>query len=161
MDATRSFRCAREDDYDSLAEVMYDAVRNGETRYSEKQRQAWVPVRRGGQDWSDRLGRQEVVLVQTNEEILGFMSLERGGYIDFAYIRPKAQHTGLFRQLFERIVERARLNGERRLSTHASLMAEPAFAAVGFTVTTRETIPLGQEQLPRCEMEMCLSARSK
>ena len=156
MDAKRNFRWAHEDDFAALAEIMYDAVRNGESRYSERQREAWVPVPRGGEEWRDRLHRQEIVIAEVDGEPLGFMSLAPGGYIDFAYIRPVAQHSGLFRQLFKHIIDRAHLKGEKRLWVHASLMAEPAFSALGFTVTKREHASIGQEQFERCEMEMSL-----
>ena len=80
------------------------------------------------------------------------MSLAAGGYIDFAYIRPEAQHTGLFRQLFELIDERASVKGHDLLWVHASLMAQPAFAALGFTVRKREEVVIGAERFERFEM---------
>ena len=84
------------------------------------------------------------------------MSLSAEGYIDFAYIRPKAQHTGLFRQMFERINERANERGHDHLSVHASLMARPAFAALGFVVSKREEVAIGAERFERFEMEIPL-----
>jgi putative acetyltransferase len=37
-------------DYDAIADVMFDAVRNGPSMYTEEQRQAWVPEPRRGVD---------------------------------------------------------------------------------------------------------------
>ena len=90
---------------------------------------------------------------------VGFVSLAAGGYIDFAYIRPEARHSGLFRQLLSRIVERATAKGEPLLWTHASLTAEPAFEKLGFTVRRRERVTIGEQSLDRCEMEMRLTSR--
>jgi putative acetyltransferase len=135
---------------------MYDAVRTGRSLYSDRQREAWVPVPRSGSAWNDRLRAQDVALATIGDSILGFMSLTPGGYIDFAHIRPAAQGSGLFRELFDRIVERARVRGQTRLWVHASLMAEPAFGALGFRVVRRERVPLGGEQFDRCEMEKIL-----
>ena len=149
----RSFRWASADDYGELADIMYDAVRNGESRYSERQREAWVPVRRTGSDWSERLREQEIIVAEQEGEAVGFMSLAAGGYIDFAYIRPQAQHSGLFRQLLSRIIERAIAKRVPLLWTHASLMAEPAFKSFGFIVRMREQVAIGPETLERCEME--------
>jgi putative acetyltransferase len=139
-----------------LADIMYDAVRNGESRYTEQQRAAWVPVRRSGERWVARLAAQYVVVAEHDGRAIGFASLAEGGYVDFAYIRPEAQRTGLFRQLLSLIAERAIAKGEHLLWTHASLMAEPAFAELGFTIRGRERVLIGDQTFDRCEMEKLL-----
>lgn len=136
---------------------MFDAVRNGESRYTEAQRAAWVPAPRSGPDWTARLQGQEILVAEQEGRALGFVSLAESGYVDFAYIRPEAQHSGLFRQLLSRIVERAISKGEPRLWTHASLMAEPAFERLGFEVRRREQATIGDQSFDRCEMEMRLA----
>lgn len=141
-------------DYRSVADVMFDAVRNGRSRYTEEQRAAWVPAPRSGPEWDQRLGSQDVILAEAEGDIVGFMSLAPGGYIDFAYIRPRAQGTGLFRLLYEQLLQRARENSERRLWVHASLMAQPAFRALGFVVVCDETVLIGDQAFDRSEMEL-------
>jgi putative acetyltransferase len=158
MHPARHFRWASAADSDLLADIRFDSVRNGESRYSERQRAAWVPARRSGADWVERLQRQDIVLAEEGGAAVGFVSLAEGGYVDFAFIRPAARHTGLFGQLLARIVQRAAAKREPRLWTHASLMAEPAFAAHGFTVRKRERVRIGDEELDRCEMEKLLAA---
>jgi putative acetyltransferase len=155
----RHFRWASADDGDVLADIMFDAVRNGESRYTERQRAAWVPARRSGPEWAERLQGQEVLVAEQDGRALGFVSLAEGGYVDFAFIRPEAQHSGLFRQLLSRVVERAIQKGLPRLWTHASLMAEPAFAKFGFAVAKRERVRIGDQDLDRCEMEKPLVTR--
>jgi putative acetyltransferase len=152
----RHFRWASAADGAVLADIMFDAVRNGKSRYSEQQRAAWVPARRSGDAWNARLQSQEIIVAEQDGEAVGFLSLAEGGYIDFAYIRPEAQHTGLFRQLLSLIIERAVANGQAELWTHASLMAEPAFAAFGFEVRKRERVRIGDQEFDRCEMEKML-----
>ena len=143
-------------DYDALAELMFDAIRTGDSPYDEQQRRAWLPVARSGPEWEKRLASQEIILAEAQSRVFGFVSLAAGGYIDFAYIHPDAQHSGLFRRLFLRIEERARARGDRLLWVHASLSAQPAFAAMGFTVRRGEMVELGGQHLQRFEMEMPL-----
>jgi putative acetyltransferase len=154
----RHFRWASKGDDGLLADIMFDAVRNGSSRYTERQREAWVPARRSGPEWTARLQGQEIIVAEQGGRAVGFVSLAAGGYVDFAYIRPEARHSGLFRQLLARIVERAAAKGETRLWTHASLTAEPAFERLGFTVRRREQVVIGEESLDRCEMEMELAS---
>ena len=135
---------------------MFDAIWTGDSPYDEQQRHAWLPVARSGPEWEERLASQNIILAEAQGRVVGFMSLAAGGYIDFAYIRPAAQDSGLFRRLFQRIEERARARGDHLLWVHASLSAQPAFAAMGFTVRHGEVVELGGEHLQRFEMEMPL-----
>lgn len=78
MHDTAELIWASETDHDVLADIMYDAVRHGPSRYTEEQREAWVPERRGGATWDRRLARQDIVMARVPDgPALGFMSLER------------------------------------------------------------------------------------
>ena len=137
---------------------MFDAVRNGPSKYTDAQRVAWVPERRRGVEWESRLAAKDIIIGRDGDRIIGFMSIEGGGYIDFAFIRPDAQGSGLFRRLFELVEARARAAQEPRLWVHASLMAQPAFAAVGFSVVEHQIVQIGDQQFQRAMMEKPLVA---
>ncbi len=148
-----AIRRAMVDDYDAIADVMFEAVRHGRSHYSEEQRQAWVPHRRSGSAWIERLNSQSIFAAEIFGQINGFMSLAENGYIDFAYIRPSAQGTGMFRRLYQAIEHLAMQTGEPRLWVHASLMAQPAFTAVGFRITRKEAVEIDGHLLQRFKME--------
>lgn len=149
-------RWAQQSDYALLGEIMFDAARRGPSAYTEAQRAAWVPCPREGPAWNERLAPQDVIIADRLGEAVGFMSLAKGGYVDFAYVRPAARGQGLFRLMLQRLEDRARERGTRRLWSHVSLNAEPAFTALGFAVTKREVVSIGSERLARCEMEKFL-----
>ena len=148
-----SIRQAVIDDYEGIADVMFEAVRHGRSAYTEEQRLAWVPRRRTGSDWIERLNSQTIFAAEVAGKIDGFMSLAENGYIDFAYIRPSAQGTGMFRRLYQAIENLAMQTGEPRLWVHASLTAQPAFTAIGFLITRKETVEIDGHLLQRFEME--------
>ena len=145
-------------DYSEISDVMFEAVRTGRSRYTQTQRNAWVPRRRSGEDWEARLDRQAIVLARSPSGVVGFMSIDPAGYIDFAYIRPNVQGTGLFRKLFNWIEKHSLERGDNRMWTHASLMAQPAFTAMGFAVVEHQTVDIGGESFNRAEMEKFRSA---
>jgi putative acetyltransferase len=97
---THTLNWATPTKYDSLADIVFDAVRNGPSKYTDAQRAAWVPVCRGGDEWAARLEGQVIAIARDDARASGFMSLAPESSIDFAYIRPEAQGTGLFRRLF-------------------------------------------------------------
>lgn len=151
-DRERLFRATGRD-HDELADVMFDAVRHGPSPYDDEQRRCWVPARPHGPAWSDRLDRQIVMVGRDAGGIAGFMSLAPGGYIDLAFVRPRARGSGLFRSLAGRIEGEGRARGDARLWVHASLMAIPAFAAMGFGLTEHQTVEVRGALLRRAEME--------
>lgn len=148
-------RTATAADTEALGIVMFRAIHEGDSPYTQAQRVAWLARHNSGPDWAARLGRQYVVLAEA-EGITGFMSLDLGGYIDLAYILPEARGRGLFARLLARIEAEARLLHAPRLTTHASLMAQPAFARHGFTIDHHETVERHGQRLARAAMSKSL-----
>ncbi len=153
---TVNYRWADSSDYDVLGEVIFDAVRNGRSLYNEAQRRAWIDAPRSGPDWHQRLAEQSIALATHDVGIVGLMSLTQDGYLDFAYVRPAFQGTGIFRKLFAMIFELAVSQGHSKILVHASLMAQPAFSAMGFENLKMETIDLNGQGLDRFEMQLLI-----
>ncbi len=151
-----TLRWATPADYNILGKVMFDAVRNGRSNYSEAQRQAWVPVPRSGDAWDKRLGEQDIVVAESLEQIVGFMSLAPKSYLDFAYIRPDFQGRGLFRRLYGKIEHLAIEQKQFRIWVHASIMAQPAFSKIGFQIIKKESVTIANEAFDRFEMQKLL-----
>ena len=125
---------------DALGALMYDAIHNARSQYTAAERQAW-------------LAAQQVAVAHKGCALLGFMTL-KGDYIDLAFVAAHAQGRGVFRSLFAWVESAAQ--GQQRLWTHASLMAQPAFLAVGFRVIRHETVAQKGQHLRRAEMEKLL-----
>lgn len=143
-------------DASALAEVFFRSVRMGESPYTEAERAAWMPQAHPADAFSARLAQLDAAVFERDGRPVGFMSVEPGGYIDLAFILPDCRGEGIFRALYERIEERAKLMKETRLWTHASLMAQPAFKAVGFWVIEHQIVPRDGQQLRRAKMEKLL-----
>jgi putative acetyltransferase len=154
---TITYRWATDSDYDALGEVIFDAVRNGPSLYSEAQRSAWVDAPRSGPEWQQRMAAQSIAVAETDGNIAGLMSLTQDAYLDFAFIRPAYQGSGMFRQLYAMILELARDQKQPRILVHASLMAEPAFSAIGFEITKEETVEINGQYLDRFEMQFVIA----
>lgn len=146
-------RWADKTDYDTLGQLMFEAIHAEPSPYSEAERRAWRSEPYIGSDWHERLSSQRVLIAEEDGVQVGFLTLKPGGYVDLGYILPRARGRGWFRKLAERIETEARTMGETRLHTHASLAAEAPFKALGYSVTEREVVDLGGESLRRAEME--------
>jgi len=151
---TVSYRWADSADYDVIGEAMFDAIRNGPSLYNEAQRHAWLSAPQSGTEWHQHLAVQSVAVAETCDTIVGLMSITQHGYLDFAYIRPAFQGTGIFRKLFAMIFELAVTQKHSKILAHASLMAQPAFSAMGFEILKKETLDLNGQDLDRFEMQL-------
>lgn len=151
------FRDGEITDAARLARVFYVAVREGPSLYSEAQRAAWAPSQPTSQAYAERIKGMYLVVAEDQGKIVGFMGLGPGGYIDLAFVLPRSRGKGAFRRMYQIIEEKAQHDGRARLWTHASLIAEPAFRAVGFSVIQHEIMQRSGQNLMRAEMEKCLT----
>ncbi|NUH66718.1 GNAT family N-acetyltransferase [Sulfitobacter sp. S0837] len=151
-----TLRRATAADYDRLGVVMFDAIHNGPGAYDTAQRVAWLPTPPEGERWAAKLAPQDVILAERAGQMLGFMAWA-GGYIDLAFVAASAQRQGVFRALYGRVEAEARAAGLTALRVHASLMARPAFEAMGFHVIAAERVARAGAILDRFEMEKTLT----
>ncbi|MEM6372438.1 MAG: GNAT family N-acetyltransferase [Pseudomonadota bacterium] len=150
-------RQMRSDEADVLGGVMWRAIRDGPSQYTEAQRAAWLRKVPRGQTWAERLDQSSVWVADVQDTAVGFLTLQAGGYIDLAFVDPAAQGRGVFSALYAAAECAARARGLDHLLTHASLMAQPAFAARGFHVIAHETVQRAGLMLARAEMKKVLT----
>lgn len=146
-------RRASTQDVAALAEVFFRAVRDGPSPYSDAQRAAWAPRCPDTKTYADRLAPLNVVVAEEAGVVTGFMGLGAAGYVDLAFILPEWRHKGIFSALYQHSEAAARNAGDTRLWTYASLLAQPAFRAVGFLVMHHEEVACADEMLSRAKME--------
>jgi putative acetyltransferase len=146
-------RIANPADFDALGQVMFDAVHCGPSPYSAAQRTAWLAAPPSGAAWHEKLAAQCVVAGFAQGAAVGFMTLRPDGYLDLAYIIPAARGAGLFRKLYAELARHATARALPRIRVHASLMAQPAFASLGFSVLQHEVVERAGQSLARAEME--------
>jgi putative acetyltransferase len=151
------FRYGETQDAARLAEVFFASVHEGPSPYTEAERIAWLPSKPETQAFAARLAGMHVVLVENRGRIVGFMGMTPDGLIDLAFILPEARGKGAFRHLCDIIEAAALADGLNRLWTHASLMAQPAFQAMDFSVVEHQIIQCGGEKLCRAKMEKHLT----
>ena len=67
LSSQTTLRWATEADFDALADVMFAAVREGESPYTEAQRQAWVPEPGRGAEWRSRLLSRDIIVAEADD----------------------------------------------------------------------------------------------
>jgi len=117
----------------ALHDVFSRAVLDGAARaYTLPERRAWRGPARMPRDWPARLGGQVTFVGTWQGALAGFMTRGHDGHLDFAYVAPEAQGTGLATAIHDRLVEDAAARDVSILTTEASLAACRFFRRQGW-----------------------------
>lgn len=103
------------------------------TDYGPEQIAVWTSSVENDKRWLELINEQFVLLAE-KEGIVGFCSLDNGDYVDFLYVHKDHQGEKIALQLYQRIEEKAKKLGMRKLSSDVSLTARPFFEKMGFVV---------------------------
>lgn len=129
-----------EGDADAIAGVFFESVRYGAcSDYDDAQRNAWAPAPPEDNSRRDRLKGQHGFVAEQDGAIIGFMTLQADGYIDFAYVAPDHIGQGIAKQLYDRTTAEARETGVQRLYSEASYPARRFFERQGWSVVKEQT----------------------
>ena len=121
MSGEINIRRGNDGDFAVLGKVAHLAIRESAFRYTPEQRRAWSPKARTAEEMQDRLSGQAIWVAETEQDLVGFITLADTGYIDFAYILKGWQGRGVFISLYEVLEFQARAGWTARLTTACQL----------------------------------------
>ena len=145
-------------DTDAAALLFFAAVHQGTADvYSAEQRIAWAGEAPAPATWRGRFDTVSGIVAEIDNRMAGFMTLDREGLIDLAFVHPDHMGTGVGRTVYFAIEDRARTFGARRLRTFASEKAKPFFTRMGWTVEAPNIVTKGGITLQNYKMFKTLS----
>jgi len=159
---TIRLRPYRRGDAPALHHVFHQAVHQAtRSLYSPAERLAWSPSATPPPWWEQRLADQITLVAQAKGPAgqalrLGFMTLGHDGHLDFAYVLPACQGTGIAARLHDRLLTTARAKGLTRLDTEASLIGRRFFLRQGWAEGPRVLHRFGEETLSAMRMHLTL-----
>jgi putative acetyltransferase len=147
----------RVEDARQVVDVFQLAVRRGARGiYEPRQLEAWAPEPPNYADWERNLLAKPPFVALRGGNIVGFMTLEANGHIDWTYTHPDHQRQGVATALYAHLEREARRGGLCRLYVEASKMARPFFTKQGFVVVQENQICRGTISLTNWTMEKLL-----
>lgn len=134
---TMNIRPYRTEDCPALAALFYQTVHTVNARdYIPAQLNAWADGQADLSAW-DRSFREHITLVAEEDGvILGFGDLALPGYLDRLYVRFDQQGRGVATALCDALEAHALA----AVTTHASITAQPFFAARGYRVIRAQQV---------------------
>jgi len=144
----------RESDAAVLANLYYESVRQGTRKYySREQREAWAPSVPDTQKFASRLAKMTVLVAEDETGVVGFMTVDKTGYIDLAFVRPDRIGTGVASEIYKRIEMASKESGQTRLFSNASELAKPFFEKHGWTVCRTQQVERHGAKMTNYRME--------
>lgn len=148
-------RIASPQDDAALLALFHDSIYAlGPEHYQADELQAWAPQTQTP-DWAKWRRRLEPLVTLTaweGESLMGFLSYEGDGHIDFLYTSPHAVRRGVASALLRQAEEELQGQGAATFFTEASRVAKLFFAHHGYRVEAEEWIERGGVCLRRFRM---------
>lgn len=120
----------------ALTDIFYDSIHQvAVEHYTTEQVHAWAPLPKDYDGWQSRLDGKPPFVAEIDGEIVGFITLEDDGHIDWTYTHPGFQRRGIAGQLYQHLESVAKSKGMARLYVEASHFARPFFEQRGFVIT--------------------------
>ncbi len=143
MSLMMKVRQYRDSDLRSVAHLFVDSVRSVEDRfYNESQRAAWAPQPIDLEIWQRRLSVLQTLVAEEGGHLVGFISFESNGHIEFLYTHPACERRGVASALYRQVESRLVSAGICEIFTEASLVARSFFEKQGFKTIEEQRVSL-------------------
>ena len=152
-----AIRKANIKDLGKLKQLFRDSIlKSGKEHYSQAQLKVWSDRADVSSRWLGLIKEQYTILLEAENEVMGFASLRGEDYFDFLYVSQDQQGKGYAKQLYRAILAEAKKRGATKIYSDVSYMAKPFFLAQGFAVLKENENQLGEEILINFRVEKVL-----
>ena len=125
--------------------------------YTGEQLAAWASDGANLARWQKRIISQHF-LVAASEEMVGFGSVDRTGYLDTLFVHHLHQRQGIAQLLSNALEEWAGQQGVKRITTEASITAKPFFERNRYLVVKQQEKSINEVTLINYQMEKHLTS---
>ncbi len=145
------------EDLEQILKLIYDTVHTvNAADYSRAQLDAGAPAAPDVSAWEDSLAANYTVVAENEGVIAGFADLAPGGYFNRLYIHRDFQRMGIASELCLALENRARMQGIKELTVHASITARPFFEKRGYKLLREQRVIRRETELTNYVMHIFL-----
>jgi len=138
--ANISIRTAGEKDLPAIRKLYSQTVRKINSQdYNEREIEVWASTSDNPDSFRKAINIQYFIIAEIENELAGFASIEKNGYLDFMYVHKDHQRKGIAKKLLKEIESKA---GEQRnfeVFAYVSRTAKPFFERSGYIHTGDKT----------------------
>ncbi|WP_312074629.1 GNAT family N-acetyltransferase [Atlantibacter sp.] len=139
-------------DFPDVVEVFLRSVTDVAAKdYNQAQTRAWAQI--DEQSWMTRLSHAWTFVACCEDDIAGFITLDRGGHLDLLFVHPDYLRQHVASALLKRLEAQARAQNIPMIYTEASITARPFFERHGFCVIAEQIVELRAERFVNYRMQ--------
>jgi putative acetyltransferase len=128
-------------DLTELQLLFVETIKNVcKTDYNSEQLEVWTYGVKNKELWNEIMINQLVLVAQIENKIVGFISLDKGNYIDLLYVHKDYQGQGIARKLYTNIENIAIQQGQTELKSDVSKTAKLFFEKAGFELINEQIV---------------------
>ena len=129
-----NIRKATLSDIDSIISLYRETVRNINAKdYTPEQIEVWSDTTGKNTRWLKAIEEQYFVLAEVENDLAGFSSIAKDGYLDFMYVSKDHQRMGVATALLDEIERKAKEQNNAEIYSHVSITARGFFEKMGYT----------------------------
>lgn len=148
---------AKETDVVEIAELFRDTVRNINSKdYSKAEIEEWSSKYVDYDRWKSKISEQYFLKATKGDQIVGFASLRRDGYLDYLFTHKDYQGKGVASSLIKQIERNAIAQDHTMLFSEVSVSAKSFFEKNGFKTIKQQNKRVRHKELINFVMEKAL-----
>jgi len=130
-----------------IYQLFYETVHEiNKQDYTEEQLNVWAPKFPDLDIWKKTLSNNYtlVAIDSTDSKLVGFVDMEKTGYLNRIYVHKDHQNQGIAKLLLLAIEKRAKELGLTRLFSEVSITARAAMEKIGYVTEEQKTRDKGE-----------------
>jgi len=147
-------RIATEPDIPNITKLFYETIQTVNIKdYSQEELNAWSSVHDDTDKWKQKINEQFFIVAQLNNDLVGFGSLTKDGYLDLMYVHKAHQRKSIAKKLYAEIEKKAIEQKNRIIYSDVSITAKEFFKNIGFQVKQIQKKKVKNKELTNFKMK--------
>ena len=124
--------------------------------YTQEEIDDWSSWYSDTDKWKQKINEQFFIIAQLNNELVGFGSLTKDGYLDYMFVHKDHQRKGIAKNLYSTIEEKALEQKNHIIYSEVSITAKDFFESLGFEIEKSQKKKSKNKELSNFKMRKLL-----
>ena len=154
-------KIAQESDIPNIAKLFYETIQTVNIKdYTQEEIDDWSSWYSDTDKWEQKINEQFFIIAQLNNELVGFGSIAKDGYLDYMFVHKEHQRKGIAKKLYNKIEEKALEQKNHIIYSEVSITAKDFFESLGFEIEKPQKKKSKNKELTNFKMRKLLVSNS-
>lgn len=140
-------------DIKDITQLFFDTIQTINSKdYPKDEIDDWSSWYKDTDKWAERINEQYFIVAKSDDQIVGFSSLAKDGYLDFMFTHKDFQGQGIAKALLTTIEQKAYKQRNNLIYSDVSITAKGFFEKHGFIVEKQQLKKSKEKELVNFRM---------